>query len=229
MAENTNSDATTSGTQTTGSVAVTDTTKTRDTQNQNVFDTKNIGDDDFSKVFDDPRVFLHPRFKSLNERAKKASEYEAKLNEAEETKLSENKKFEELAAKRAEELSGVKTKYTQTLQDMQIMNAAAKVGVIDLDAVLKLIDRSKISVSDSDNTVLGADEALTTLLDKSPYLKGKAANVTVGSATGPGEESTAGTKKFKLSQLQIPSFWRENEKEIQVALANNQVENDMVK
>jgi hypothetical protein len=63
----------------------TDPNKT-ETQSQPV-DFSKLGDDDFAKVFDDPRVFKHPRFKSLNDRAKVADQLEKEKAEAEKNNL----------------------------------------------------------------------------------------------------------------------------------------------
>src|SRR3989304_4023770 len=88
-------------------------------------------------VFDDPRLWTHPRFKSLNDRAKKADKLEKEKSEAEEKALADNKKFEELATKREAERDAATSKLTQSLQDNRIITEATKIGVVDIEAVLK--------------------------------------------------------------------------------------------
>ena len=190
------------------------------------FDTTKIGDDDFEKVFDDPRVWKHPRFASLKEKASKAGEYEAEKQKAEEKRLAEQKKFEELATLREKERDEWKGKHSQSQIDNRITLEASKTGVKSLEAVLKLIDRSKITVAE-DGTVTGVEDAVKALLDKESYLKGTPGQVTIGSPTNPGADNPNAPKKFKLSQLQNSKFWQENEKEIQEALKNGLVEDDM--
>lgn len=225
MSENQNATANADAQNNGGAANATAATNASTDATQNVFDPKTIGDADFEKIYDDPRTFKHPRFKSLAERAKKADEFEAQAKQAEEQKLIETKQFQELAAKRAEELGAIQSKHSQTLQDMQIMQEAAKIGVVDLNAVLKLIDRSRISVAG--DTVVGAKEALESLLANSPYLKGKPSNGT-GGGTAPGDDN-GGSPRFKLSQLQDPRFYKEHEKDIMAAMAKGQVEDDMRK
>jgi hypothetical protein len=204
---------------------VTDTTKTGDTQTKDAKDQKG-GEKAFDEtVFDDPRLWTHPRFKSLNERAKRAEALEKEKADAEEKRLSEAKKFEELATKRAQERDDVSRKYTSQLQDNRIITEASKVGVVDIETILKLVDRSGIHIDDNGN-VTGAIEAVQTLLASKPFLKGKA-STTIGSATNPGEDSDAGAKRFKLSQLQNPVFYREHEKEIMAAYKAHLIEDDM--
>lgn len=179
-------------------------------------------------VFEDPRLWTHPRFKNLNDRAKKADALEKAQAEAEETRLSEAKKFEELATKRAQERDDIKTKYTSQLQDNRIITEASKVGVVDIETVLKLVDRSSITIDENGN-VLGAVEALQALLTAKPFLKGKAGATTIGSPTNPGADANADLKKFKLSQLKDPVFYREHEEDITKAFNAGLIEDDTSK
>lgn len=174
-------------------------------------------------VFDDPRLWQHPRFKSLNERAKKADLLEKQQNEAEEKRLAEQKKFEELANKRAQERDTATAKLQTAIQDNRILTEATKIGVVDVEAVLKLIDRSSITIDENGN-VSGITEAVSALVTAKPYLKGKT-TVTIGSATNPGADDQT-VKKFKLSQLSDPVFFKEHEKDIMEAYKTGQIEDD---
>jgi hypothetical protein len=180
------------------------------------------------RVFDDPRLWTHPRFKSLNERAKKADALEKANAEAEEKRLQDAKKFEELANKRAAERDEIKSKFTSQLQDNRIITEASKVGVVDIETVLKLVDRANITIDENGN-VSGAVEAVQALLAAKPFLKGKPGATTIGSPTNPGADANADIKKFKLSQLQNPIFYRENEKDILAAYKAGLIEDDVTK
>ena len=150
----------------------TDPTKTSNPANPNAEKPKD-GESTFDeKVFDDPRLWTHPRFKSLNERAKMADKLEQERSAAEEARLVETKKFEELATKRAQERDEIKSRYTLSLQDNRIITEATKVGVVDIEAVLKLVDRSNIHIDDNGVTT-GVIEAVQGLVTAKPYLKGK--------------------------------------------------------
>jgi hypothetical protein len=177
-------------------------------------------------VFENPQLWTHPRFKSLNERAKMADKLEKQLSDAEEAKLADAKKFEELATKRAQERDEVSKKYTQSLQDNRILIEATKIGVVDTDAVLKLVDRSNIHIDDNGVTT-GVIEAVQALVATKPYLKGRTGTITIGSPTNPGADSGNQPSKFKLSQLQDAAFFREHEKEIHEAYKNHLIEDDM--
>lgn len=177
------------------------------------------------KVFDDPRLWQHPRFKSLNDQAKKAKELEKAQKDAEEQRLVEQKKFEELAQTREKERDEIKTKFTQSIQDNRIITEASKIGVVDIETILKLIDRSTISVDDN-GAVTGASEALQALLTAKPFLKGKGATP-IGSGTNPSADGDATAKRFKLSQLQDSQFYRDNEKDILAAYKAGTIEDDL--
>lgn len=201
--------------------------KKTDTQNQGTVDLSKLSDEEFAKVFEDKRLYTHPRFKSLSERAHKADELERSQKEAEEKRLAENKEFQKLAELREKERDEAKSKYTQSILDNRIQAEAIKAGVGDLEAVLKLIDRGGIKVAE-DGTVTGISEAVTALLTSKPYLKTSGGNIKIGDGTNP-VQGQQGIKRFKLSQLQDPEFYRANEKDIMAAYRAGTVEDDMAK
>lgn len=199
--------------------------KTKPTEPK-AFDSKTLSDEDFTKVFDDPRLFSHNRFKKLNEKAKRADELEKQMSEQEEAKLKEQNKWKELAEKKDEEVKNLRTSQQKLVVDQKIITAATKNGALDSEAVLALINRGDIQV-DKDGNVTGVEEAVKALLDSKPYLKGAGNNAVVGSGTNPSGNASNAPKKFKMSELQDPKFWKENEAEILEAMKNNQVEMDI--
>lgn len=180
------------------------------------FDVKKLGDEDFNKIFDDPRLFRHPRFKSLSERAKKADDIEAQQAEAEKKRLAEQGKFKELAEAEAKKRTEAEQKYQKAVIDNTIITEASKLGAVDIEAVKALIDRKDIKLND-DGTVTGVAEAVKALLDSKTYLKGTGNNnLQIGTGTQPNGQQVTGTR-FKLSQIQDPAFYKEHEKEIMQA------------
>lgn len=191
------------------------------------FDPSTIKDEDFDKLFSDTRLYKHPRFKSLSERAKKADELEQAKSKAEEDALAEQGKWKELAEKREQEAKEANDRIKTLALNNAIQLEAAKTGVVDVEAVAALIDRSKVKVKD-DGSVEGVKDALDALIESKPYLKGTGQQQPVGSGSNPNPGQTeAGTKKFKLSQLQDPKFWQENEKDIREAMKLGLVEDDV--
>ncbi len=200
-------------------------TKTN-TQSQTPFDPKTLSNEDFSKIFEDPRIWEHKRFKELNDDAKAGKKALEKLEKLEEDKLKEEGKFKELADKekaRAEEA-------LKQLQTEKVNNAllaeATKAGAVDLEAVKVLVDRNAIQVGE-DGSITGVAEAVKGLLESKPYLKNANAPTTpnIGSGTAPTNTDT-GIKKFTLTQIQDPKFYQEHKEEIGQAYKTGNVIDD---
>lgn len=190
-------------------------------------DLSKVGDEDFNKVFDDPRIWKHPRFKSLGERAKKADDYEKAQQDAEAERLKQQGKFQELADNEKKRANDLQTKLEKAVIDNKIIAEATKAGVVDVEAVLALIDRKDIKLN-ADGTVAGIDVAVKTLLDSKTYLKGNGSTTTIGTGTNPSGQSATG-KRFKLSQIQNAEFYRANEKDILQSIKLGLVEDDVNK
>lgn len=163
-------------------------------------------------------AFKHPRFKELTSQAQ----------ELKTLKAQEQARAEEEAKKKGEfeKLFNDQKKANETLRmDNAITLAAGKVGAVDAEAILKLVDRSKLKIDES-GQVVGVEEAVKALLESKPYLAGKGGSLGNGTSPGDGDAGT-GTKKFKLSQIQNAEFWKKNEKDILEAIKHNQIEQDI--
>lgn len=187
------------------------------------FDPSKLSDEDLAKLFDDQRLYKHERFKQLNERAKKAKEYEENQTKLEEERLKKEKKFEELSTKKEEEANQWRNKYQNSVVDNKILAEAGKKGVIDLDAALKLIDRNAIKLEE-DGTVTGVEEALNALAEARPYLLTIPKQKMGGNGTNP--KDTAGGKRYKMSEIQNPKFYQDNQADIQLAMQEGRIDDD---
>jgi hypothetical protein len=188
--------------------------KKTDTGRDASVDLSTLNDEAFGKVFDDPRLWKHPRFKQLSERAKEAADLKAEKEAAETKRLEEEKKFEELADKKGQEAAKWKTRYEEQIVSNQIISAASKLGTVDPDAVNKLVDRSLIKVTD--DGVTGIEAAVMALKELKPYLFGEEPSKSLGSGSNPSDANTGA--KFKASELADPAFYREHEQEIMEAM-----------
>lgn len=195
-----------------------------DTAVATTFDPSKISDEEFGKVFDDPRTFQHSRFKELTDAQKELKQIKSQQKEAEQKVLAEQGKFKELAEAKDRELATLKEQSQNQIANLEILAAASKLGAVDPKVVLKLIDRTNVTVDENGN-VTGAEEAVKSLLEASPYLKGKG-NVVIG-AGAPGEDANNQIKRFKHSQLLDPVFYKEHEADIMAAMKAGMVENDL--
>lgn len=196
-----------------------------DTQ-QSAFDPTTISDEHLAKVLEDKRFWKLPRIQELQQSAKKAKEFEAQQAKAEEDRLVKQKEFETLAEKRGKEAEEWRTKYTTTLIDSAISTAALQKGAVDADAVSKLIDKSSVTLNE-DGTVTGVAEALDKLAQERGYLfsTNTQKKNPVGAGTNPATPNSQG--EFTLSQIQDPKFYQEHYKEIQIAMAQGRIKNDL--
>lgn len=198
----------------------TDPVKT-DAGTQQGFDPSSLSDEDFSKIYSDPRTFTHPRFKALNEQAKEAEKLKTEREQAENAQLEKDKKFEELAQKRESEATNWKTRFQTSQIDNKIATEASKLGITDLEAATKLLDRTTISIDDQGN-VSGVEEAVKALAESKSYLVDKTKAVpVVGSSTGnpaEGNTGTGATRQFKASEISDPVFYKEHSKEIDASM-----------
>lgn len=189
------------------------------------FDTAKISDADFGKIFDDPRTFQHSRFKELNDLAQKgkaAAEAEAKRQQDEAVKKGE---FDKVLGEKDTKISQLTTQLQTSAINQNLTIEAQKAGAVDIDAVLKLVDRSAIKIDDAGN-ITGAKEALEALLKDKPYL-GKPGTQRLGDNSNPGNQNTGDLKRFKRSEIENPEFYRANEKDILASIKAGLVENDL--
>ncbi|HYD35538.1 MAG TPA: hypothetical protein VD999_05700 [Vitreimonas sp.] len=186
-----------------------------------------LTDDQIELALKDERVWKHPRFKETREQAKLAKQLQEEKRLAEEQQLKDQNKWKEIADKKEGEIQQIKTKAAETAITAAIQAKAVAKGIVDPDAAAKLIDRSKISLSDEDWSISGVEEAIDSLIKDKPYLVAKnAPKPPIGSPTAPADGNQP-PMKFKLSQLNDHKFYKEHEAQIVQAMKLGLVENDM--
>lgn len=169
-------------------------------------------------------AFNHPRFKALNERAKKAEELEKQQQEAERKAAEEQGKFQDLYKSAEERATKAEAALKQTRIENAATLAAAKLGVIDPAAAIKLMDQSSITVSD-DGTISGVEDAVKALQQSSPYLFKTPAQGSVGDGnTNPGNGANNQASEFTYSQIQDLEFYKKNQAAIDKAVAEGRID-----
>jgi hypothetical protein len=121
----------------------------------------------------------YERFTEVNLKAAEATKLAATLQAqldkiatdkktADEKALAEQGKFKELATAKDLELTSLKTAVSEAKIINEVLKAAATAGAIDPDAVVAMLDKSKVTIVDG--KVTGAKEAVDELLKTKPYL-----------------------------------------------------------
>lgn len=184
-------------------------------------DLSKLTGDQLNKVLENPELWNLPRIKELREAQAQLKKTQDDAAKAADDKLASEKKFEELATKKGEEVTQLQTKIQEMNVNQSLTQLLIKENVVDLDGALKLVDRSKITVAD-DGTVTGADEALKSLKTDRSYLfsgtnGGGATPPTVGTPSNPTQTPTNQNGfKFKESQL-TPEFYKAHKAEVDEA------------
>lgn len=184
--------------------------------------------DQLTKVLENDELWKTPRLAALVESNKELQKLKTQQSKQTEEQLEEQKKFQELAEKRGQELAAANDRIKNLQIDQALTNKLVGQNVVDLDGALKLIDRSKITVGE-DGTVGGVDDTLASLKTDRAYLfgtEGAAPQPKVGSPSNPtGAAPTPGQFTFKESQL-TPAFFAEHQAEIETAARQGLIEPD---
>lgn len=198
-------------------------------QNQQV-DLKNLTPEQLAAVMDNPNFWKIDRIAELTGAKQKLDKLTAEQQQNEEKTLAEQKKFEELATKRGEEVTTLKQQIQNMQFDQALTNKLVGEGVVDLEAALKLVDRSQIKVDETSGAVQGVDEAIKSLKEGKTYLfTAGGQQQSIGAPTGGGNASNSAPAKFKRSQLQDQAFYQANRAAIVEAMKNGQIEDDLTR
>lgn len=184
------------------------------------FDPKTLTDEQISAVFSDERIWKHPRFKELNEKAKRADELLQKEEEAKKKKLEEDKKFEELLEIERKEKEALKEKLASQKVEVAIQMEAVKMGIVDPEVASKLVNRDLIKMTETGEP-LGVAEAVKSLAETKPYLIGK----NKANLGGPNPSGDQGVK-IKLSDIQNADYYAKHKEEVDQAMRTGNVEFD---
>lgn len=201
-----------------------DPTKNQGGNGQDV-DFSKLGDEQITKVLEDPRIWKTPRLKELLDAQKALKTHQTEAQKAEQERLAKQGEFETLAKQHEESAKTWQEKYTTAVTDNAIMVEAAKAGITDLDAAKKLINRADVKIGD-DGAVSGVAEAIAALAKEKPYLVGTKPQTNVGSGTNPSNIQPGQAGQFTMSQINDPVFYQQHYPEIQKAMAAGQIIDD---
>lgn len=179
----------------------------------------------------DDRTYTRKELKAivqdrLNTQRARFADYDALKDKA--------SKFDQLEAERmsdiekaqnsAQEAADRATRFETELRGERLRNTvyaeSVKVGAIDPDAVLALLDKQ--SLVDEQGQPKGVADAITALLESKPYLKTQAPKPQGNIGSGArGSAPTSGT--FTREQLRDNAFFEANRAEIFKALAEGRI------
>jgi len=145
-----------------------------------------VGDENTTLSVADAKK-LRSEAKNLRLRLK---EFEDREKKTKESQMSESERLQQQYA----ELQQQHTTYVQDMQTRlvryEIERQSSKLGIIDADAALKLIDLSELEFDDG-GMPTNADDLLKKLVKAKPYLVNSKVNQTSVSATNPSRSSAS--------------------------------------
>lgn len=199
--------------------------------NEPAFDPAKLSQDQLNQILEkNPEIWKTGRLAELRDKAKKFDSAETARQKAEQDALTEQGKFKELSEQQTKTIEELQGKIKDGSISSALVNKLVPLGVVDLDAAIKLIDRSNITIGD-DGTIAGVDEAVETLKTEKAYLfSGKPGTPSVGNPTNPSNGGGNNEPpKFKASQFRGPEgakFYQEHRDEILKAQAEGRIERD---
>lgn len=191
--------------------------------------------DQLAKALENPELWKLPRIQELvtgNQQLKKLQEEQQKSREAQ---LASDKKFEELAGEKTTQVETLTSQLQTERTNNALVIALSQEQAVDVDAAVKLIDRSKITIDDN-GQVQGVSDAVAALKTDKAYLftAGGQTPPRVGAPSNQGagqQPPAAGVAKFKRSQLQGPDgqqFYKDNKAAIDEAYRKGEIEDDTI-
>jgi len=179
-------------------------------------------------------VFKHPRFTELNEKAKKAESELARIEKDKDQelqkKLKEEGKLEELLEEKEKEIERLTSNLQEKQLNNEVMSVASKLKVVDTDAVVKLLDKSKLETG-KDGNYLNVESVVQDLISDKPYLANAQSNVRsdIGGSANASTDSQSGdiimTKSELRAKLQDHKWYTEHKDEIETWRKEGRIDN----
>lgn len=168
----------------------------------------------------------------LREANAKLKRLEEKEQADKEKQLEEQNKFKELAEQRKTEIEKLQSQFKQQTITTKVREAALKAGANDADDFVRLVDISKVEVSE-DGTIddKQVSDLVKTTKENKPYLfndgQGGGGKTTIGSSDSGNDAGASATPTFKRSQLKDSKFYAEHEDDILKASAEGKIIDDL--
>lgn len=144
---------------------------------------------------------------------------EEKVKAQEEATLSEAEKLQRRLSELEREREHLLAERRERAMRYEVAVAAQKLGIVDPDAAVRLLDTSSLEFDESDRPV-NVEEALKALVKAKPYLV--APHVSAGSPTNPAT-GTQRSATFTTSQIADRKFYEAHRDEIMKAVAEGRI------
>lgn len=174
-----------------------------------------------------PTLTLEQALDALKKARAEAASHRVKLNEYEdkarrdaEAQMTEAERYKSRASDLERQVSDLTRSHQERAVKYEVQLHAAKLGIIDPDAAVKLLDLSQLDYDD-DGTPKNAGKLLADLIKAKPYLAGTPAS---GSVANPAR-NTSNTTTFTESQISSMTAdeYQKNRRAIMAAMKEGRI------
>jgi len=186
-------------------------------------DYSKLSDEQLFKVLEDQRLWKNERLAGLLKDQKELKKLKTDQEALEKAELEKKGEFQKLAEATKADLDKANARIAEMTINQEVIKVATSKGVVDLDAVTKLLDRGLIKQAE-DGTITGVTEAIDALATSKSYLFDKS-KVKIGDPTNPGAPGGA-PGSFKMTEIADPAFYQKNLEAIQQAQREGKIIDD---
>jgi hypothetical protein len=160
-----------------------------------------LTDEQLSAAFQHPRV--RKALKEASEAKQEAERLRKQQEEAEAQELEEKEKYKELADKFKTKAESLESQVSSVRKENAVTGYASQQGVVDTEAVVKLLDLDSIELDENGGVVQESlKSAVDTLLENKPYLvKTNSANIGNKSQSGKDNDNKPEGKVFHIDEV----------------------------
>ena len=150
------------------------------------------------------------------------SAFEKTAADQEAAGLSESEKLSKRNTQLEADLTAERRDRKLGVDRYEVQLAAGKLGIVDPDAAVKLLDWSTVEYG-TDGSPTNVEAALKALIAKRPYLASQQQQPSIG-ATNPGTRAAPpGARTYSRSELGDYEFYSKNREDIQSAMKEGRV------
>lgn len=173
-----------------------------------------------------PEAQRYAQEAALERKARQAAE--AKLKAIDDAKLSAEERANQEKADAQRERDDARREVQELRLEQAVERASNKLGIIDPDAAVKLLDWSQVEYDDDTGRPKNVDKLLEALVKARPWLAGNAQQQSGTQARigNTGRDTQAPGVVFKTSQFEDFDFYLKNEDAIKQAMREGRILKD---
>lgn len=167
--------------------------------------------------------------KLAKQQAAELADYKRREDEVRQAQLSEEQKLRESLQRKEAELAMERQQATDRTNRYEVQILASRLGVVDPDAAVKLLDWSALEYDD-DGRPKDVEAALKDLIEQKPYLARQApaeerTRTPQGSPTNPAtRQPGAQNRRYTTAEIADRAFWNANKVDIMRAMRENRID-----